>query len=60
MNPNSCNVCSSFYWTVVDRPDRTGWRMCNEPAALRIPVKVLFDSVVAYSMDEIDMVFVAV
>jgi translation initiation factor eIF-2B subunit alpha len=34
--------------------------MCNEPAALRIPVKVLFDSVVAYSMDEIDMVFVAV
>ncbi|XP_062202706.1 uncharacterized protein LOC133905030 [Phragmites australis] len=40
------------------RPDRTGLRMSNELAALGIPVKVLIDSAVAYSMDEIDMVFV--
>ncbi|VAI29163.1 unnamed protein product [Triticum turgidum subsp. durum] len=40
------------------RPDRTGLRMSNELAALGIPVKVLIDSAVAYSMDEVDMVFV--
>jgi translation initiation factor 2B subunit (eIF-2B alpha/beta/delta family) len=32
--------------------------MSNEIAALGIPVKVLIDSAVAYSMDEIDMIFV--
>jgi translation initiation factor eIF-2B subunit alpha len=32
--------------------------MSNELAALGIPVKVLIDSAVAYSMDEVDMVFV--
>jgi translation initiation factor eIF-2B subunit alpha len=32
--------------------------MSNELAALGIPVKVLIDSAIAYSMDEIDMVFV--
>jgi translation initiation factor 2B subunit (eIF-2B alpha/beta/delta family) len=32
--------------------------MSNKLAALGIPVKVLIDSAVAYSMDEVDMVFV--
>jgi translation initiation factor eIF-2B subunit alpha len=32
--------------------------MSNELAALGIPVKVLIDSAVAYSIDEVDMVFV--
>lgn len=51
-------VCLLFYLTSEGRPDRTGLRMSNELAALGIPVKVLIDSAVAYSMDEIDMVFV--
>ncbi|XP_058226922.1 uncharacterized protein LOC131335536 [Rhododendron vialii] len=40
------------------RPDRTGLRLSNELAKLDIPVKLLIDSAVAYSMDEVDMVFV--
>lgn len=32
--------------------------MSNELAKLDIPVKLLIDSAVAYSMDEVDMVFV--
>ncbi|XP_008800475.1 translation initiation factor eIF-2B subunit alpha-like [Phoenix dactylifera] len=40
------------------RPDRTGLRFSNELAALGVPVKLLIDSAVAYSMDEVDMVFV--
>ncbi|CAI9280881.1 unnamed protein product [Lactuca saligna] len=40
------------------RPDRTGLRFSNELAKLDVPVKLLIDSAVAYSMDEIDMVFV--
>lgn len=40
------------------RPDRTGLRFSNEMAKLDIPVKLLIDSAVAYSMDEVDMVFV--
>ncbi|OWM66536.1 translation initiation factor eIF-2B subunit alpha [Punica granatum] len=40
------------------RPDRTGLRLSNELAKLDVPVKLLIDSAVAYSMDEIDMVFV--
>ncbi|CAL5361083.1 unnamed protein product [Camellia sinensis] len=40
------------------RPDRTGLRLANELAKLDVPVKLLIDSAVAYSMDEIDMVFV--
>ena len=52
------NVCLLFHLTAEGRPDRTGLRMSNELAALGIPVKVLIDSAVAYSMDEIDMVFV--
>lgn len=40
------------------RPDRTGLRLSNELAKLDVPVKLLLDSAVAYSMDEIDMVFV--
>lgn len=51
-------ACLLFYLTSEGRPDRTGLRMSNELAALGIPVKVLIDSAVAYSMDEIDMVFV--
>lgn len=46
------------YLPAEGRPDRTGLRMSNELAALGIPVKVLIDSAVAYSMDEVDMVFV--
>jgi translation initiation factor eIF-2B subunit alpha len=52
------NVCLLFHLTAEGRPDRTGLRMSNELAALGIPVKVLIDSAVAYSMDEVDMVFV--
>ncbi|KZV43470.1 translation initiation factor eIF-2B subunit alpha-like [Dorcoceras hygrometricum] len=40
------------------RPDRTGLRLSNELAKLNVPVKLLIDSAVAYSMDDIDMVFV--
>jgi translation initiation factor 2B subunit (eIF-2B alpha/beta/delta family) len=47
-----------FYSPAEGRPDRTGLRMSNEIAALGIPVKVLIDSAVAYSMDEVDMIFV--
>ena len=52
------HVCILFYSPAEGRPDRTGLRMSNEIAALGIPVKVLIDSAVAYSMDEVDMVFV--
>ncbi|XP_057535677.1 uncharacterized protein LOC130813806 [Amaranthus tricolor] len=40
------------------RPDRTGLRFSNEMAKLDVPVRLLIDSAVAYSMDEVDMVFV--
>ncbi|XP_068662360.1 uncharacterized protein [Aristolochia californica] len=40
------------------RPDRTGLRFSKEMATLALPVKLLIDSAVAYTMDEIDMVFV--
>ncbi|KAH6757986.1 Eukaryotic translation initiation factor 2B family protein [Perilla frutescens var. hirtella] len=40
------------------RPDRTGLRLSNELAKLDVPVKLLIDSAVAYSMDEVDMVLV--
>ncbi|PWA92811.1 translation initiation factor eIF-2B subunit alpha [Artemisia annua] len=40
------------------RPDRSGIRFTNELAKLDVPVKLLIDLVVAYSMDEVDMVFV--
>ncbi|GAA0145869.1 translation initiation factor [Lithospermum erythrorhizon] len=40
------------------RPDRSGLRFSNELAKLDVPVKLLIDSAVAYSMDEVDMVFV--
>ncbi|KAL0917283.1 hypothetical protein M5K25_012334 [Dendrobium thyrsiflorum] len=40
------------------RPDRTGLRFSNELAQLGVPVKLLIDSAVAYTMDEVDMVFV--
>lgn len=40
------------------RPDRTGLILSNELAKLDVPVKLLIDSAVAYSMDEVDMVFV--
>ncbi|KAL2555053.1 Eukaryotic translation initiation factor 2B (eIF-2B) family protein [Forsythia ovata] len=40
------------------RPDRTGLRLSNELSKLDVPVKLLLDSAVAYSMDEVDMVFV--
>lgn len=40
------------------RPDRTGLRFSNELAQLGIPVKLLIDSAVGYTMDEVDMVFV--
>lgn len=40
------------------RPDRTGLRLSNELAKLDVPVKLLIDSAVAYTMDEVDMVLV--
>ncbi|KAL2336350.1 hypothetical protein Fmac_010796 [Flemingia macrophylla] len=40
------------------RPDRTGLRLSNEVAKLGVPVKLVIDSAVAYTMDEVDMVFV--
>ncbi|MED6204745.1 hypothetical protein PIB30_011717 [Stylosanthes scabra] len=40
------------------RPDRTGLRLSNELAKLDVPVKIVIDSAVAYTMDEVDMVFV--
>ncbi|KAJ6704148.1 TRANSLATION INITIATION FACTOR EIF-2B SUBUNIT ALPHA [Salix viminalis] len=40
------------------RPDRSGLRLSNELAKLDVPVKLLIDSAVAYTMDEVDMVFV--
>ncbi|KAG9459786.1 hypothetical protein H6P81_004294 [Aristolochia fimbriata] len=40
------------------RPDRTGLRFSKEMATLDVPVKLLIDSAVAYTMDEVDMVFV--
>ncbi|KHN16382.1 Translation initiation factor eIF-2B subunit alpha [Glycine soja] len=40
------------------RPDRTGLRLSNELAKLDVSVKLLIDSAVAYTMDEVDMVFV--
>ncbi|CAA7052451.1 unnamed protein product [Microthlaspi erraticum] len=40
------------------RPDGTGVLLANELSKLDIPVKLLLDSAVAYSMDEVDMVFV--
>ncbi|KAF5185098.1 Translation initiation factor eif-2b subunit alpha, partial [Thalictrum thalictroides] len=39
-------------------PNRTGLRLSNELAKLDVPVKLLIDSAVAYTMDEVDMVFV--
>ncbi|KAI3426644.1 eIF-2B GDP-GTP exchange factor subunit alpha [Psidium guajava] len=40
------------------RPDRTGLRLSNELTKLDVPVKLLIDSAVAYTMDEVDMVLV--
>ncbi|KAJ4874948.1 NagB/RpiA/CoA transferase-like superfamily protein [Raphanus sativus] len=40
------------------RPDGTGVLLSNELSKLDVPVKLLLDSAVAYSMDEVDMVFV--
>ncbi|KAL9250316.1 Translation initiation factor eIF2B subunit alpha-like protein [Drosera capensis] len=40
------------------RPDRTGLRFSNEMAKLDVPVKLVIDSAVAYSMEEVDMVLV--
>ncbi|KAL0441308.1 UNVERIFIED_CONTAM: Translation initiation factor eIF-2B subunit alpha [Sesamum radiatum] len=51
------NVCE-FTDIAEGRPDRTGLRLSNELAKLDVPVKLLIDSAVAYSMDEVDMVFV--
>lgn len=48
----------TWYWCAEGRPDRTGLRLSNELAKLDVPVKLLIDSAVAYSMDEVDMVFV--
>ncbi|KAK6911802.1 Initiation factor 2B-related [Dillenia turbinata] len=40
------------------RPDQTRLPLSNELAKLDVPVKLLIDSAVAYSMDEADMIFV--
>ncbi|XP_031501434.1 uncharacterized protein LOC116265047 [Nymphaea colorata] len=38
------------------RPDKTGLRFAKEMVTLGVPVKLLIDSAVAYTMDEVDMV----
>ncbi|KAL5998085.1 hypothetical protein ACLOJK_009020 [Asimina triloba] len=45
------------YWQ-EGMPDRTGLQLSKELVALGIPVKLVIDSAVAYTMDEVDMVFV--
>ncbi|KAF8011270.1 hypothetical protein BT93_J1778 [Corymbia citriodora subsp. variegata] len=40
------------------RPDRSGLRLSNDLAKLDVSVKLLIDSAVAYTMDEVDMVLV--
>lgn len=40
------------------RPDRTGLRFSNELAKLGVPVKLIIDCAVGYTIDEVDMVFV--
>lgn len=50
------NLC--VYKFTEGRPDRTGLRLSNELAKLDVSVKLLIDSAVAYTMDEVDMVFV--
>lgn len=40
------------------RPDRSGLRLSNELAKLDVPVKLVIDSAVAYTMDEVNMVLV--
>lgn len=39
------------------RPDRTGLRFSKELASIGVSVKLLIDCAVAYTMDEVDMVF---
>lgn len=54
-------LCNSTFFphkNAEGRPDRTGLRLSNELAKLDVPVKLLIDSAVAYTMDEVDMVFV--
>lgn len=53
--------CHLSIWVLCSaegRPDRTGLRLSNELTKLDVPVKLLIDSAVAYTMDEVDMVFV--
>ncbi|KAF3792293.1 Translation initiation factor eIF-2B subunit alpha [Nymphaea thermarum] len=38
------------------RPDKTGLRFAEEMVTLEVPVKLLIDSAVAYTMDEVDVV----
>lgn len=53
-----CNSTFSPHKNAEGRPDRTGLRLSNELAKLDVSVKLLIDSAVAYTMDEVDMVFV--
>ncbi|MFQ6654874.1 hypothetical protein Gotur_025666 [Gossypium turneri] len=53
---NKKHFKSSHCFNTEGRPDRTGLRFSNELAKLDVPVKLLIDSAVAYTMDEVDMV----
>lgn len=53
-----CVTIRYMFTNAEGRPDRTGLRLSNELAKLDVPVKLLIDSAVAYSMDEVDMVIV--
>ncbi|XP_056860002.1 uncharacterized protein LOC130508485 [Raphanus sativus] len=53
-------LCVPIRYEIIakGRPDGTGVLLSNELSKLDVPVKLLLDSAVAYSMDEVDMVFV--
>ncbi|KAJ4893423.1 NagB/RpiA/CoA transferase-like superfamily protein [Raphanus sativus] len=53
-------LCVPIRYEVIakGRPDGTRVLLSNELSKLDVPVKLLLDSAVAYSMAEVDMVFV--
>ncbi|KAL6010554.1 hypothetical protein ACLOJK_000988 [Asimina triloba] len=54
----ACSAHVNMIWYAEGRPDRTGFWLSKKLVALGICVKLLIDSAVAYTMDEVDMVLV--
>ena len=55
--PSPLSFSDHLIWIRPEgRPDKTGVLLAKELAKLDVPVKLLIDSAVAYSMDEVDMV----